>query len=217
MNLFFASSILIFILALAGGFYGLFLFKYLRTSFRWLAVFLVFSGLAQILAVFVGRRYGTNELYSNLITPVYYILSYLIFAHFSKDKRTLIFNNVLFIIGAVFLFIFLAIDINQGILSKKAISIGNFVFSLAAFIFFFDMIKSPLKTSPLKMPKFYFLFAFLFYHSSIIFFWAAEALFKDYISKFSMAYLNIAMLFIYYCILIIALGVEIKSNRLNGS
>ncbi len=204
-------------IAFFGGVFGFIYLKRLRSSFKWLSAFLLFSALAQGFGQFLGQWYGTNLLYYNVILPVYYLLIYLIFANFSKDKRTLAINNILFAIGAIFLFIFLAIDINNGSKSDKAITICNLFYSLAAFILIFDMLRAPLKKSPLAMPEFYFLFGFLFYHSSIIFFWAADAIFKNESNKFSIAYVNITMLFIYYCTLTATLVVESKNNRVNGS
>ena len=203
--------------AFLGGIYGLTQFKNLRLSFKWITVFLLFSGLVQAGALMIGTFYGTNRLYNNLTIPCFYLLSYLIFANLSKDKRTLAINNILFIVGAVFLFFFMAIDINLGIMSKKAISVGNLVFSLASFLFFFELIKKPLRKSPLQMPKFYFLFSFLFYHSSVIFIWAAKAMFENDTNQYSIQYLHVATLTAYYCILTASLVVESKNNRGYGS
>jgi len=217
MAIFFKLVFITLTIAFFGGVYGLINLKRLRTSFKWLTVYLLFSVLAQVLGYFVGQGLGSNQIYFIVVSPFYYLLVYLIFANFTKNKRILAINNILFAIGALFLFVFLAIDIHAGNTSDKSVSICNFLYSLASFIFFFDMLKAPIKKSPLKTPEFYFLFGFLFYHSAVIFFQAADALFVNEFNKLSLNYLHVAMLIIYYCTLSASLVVENKNNRLNGS
>src|SRR5690606_8606664 len=101
MKLLYILNFTLLSIALIGGLYGLTQYKKLRTSFLWLAVFLLFSGLAQFSALYLGRMFGTNRAFLNLLTPFYFILIYLIFSNFSKNKLTLIANNVVFIIGSL--------------------------------------------------------------------------------------------------------------------
>lgn len=199
-------------IALIGGLYGLSQYKKLRASFIWLAVFLLFSGLAQFSAIYLGRMFGTNRAFLNLLTPFYFILIYLIFSNFSKHKLTLIANNVVFIIGSLPILIYTFISINEDALAIEAISISNVVYSIAAMIFFLDILNTPIKFSPFRLAKFYALTAFLFYHSAIFFFWTSQKLFKTDMNKLSLAIINAVMLLIYYCILFGALIIERKYN-----
>jgi len=212
MKTFYLLNYILLSLAVLGGLFGLIQFKKLRTSFVWLAVFLLFSGLAQFLALYIGMKFGNNRAFLSLLTPFYYILIYLIFSNFSKNKLTLIANNIVFIIGSVPLLIFTGISIDNGVLAIEAISIANVVYSIAAMIFFLDIVNTPIKFSPFKLPKFYALTAFLFYHSAIFFFWTSQKLFKTDINKLSLAIINLVMLMIYYIVLIISLFVELKYN-----
>ena len=199
-------------IATLGGLYGLSQFKKIRISFFWLSVFLLFSGLAQFLAIYIGGRFGNNRFYLNMLTPFYYILIYLIFSNFSKDKLTLKANNIVFIIGSLPVFIYTVIAINKGALAVEAISITNVVYSIAAMIFFLDILNRPIKISPFRLPKFYALTAFLFYHSAIFFFWTSQKLFQTEMNKLSLAMLNAVMLVIYYSVLFGALIVERNHN-----
>lgn len=199
-------------IATLGGLYGLSQYKHIRKSFFWLAVFLLFSGLAQFLAIYIGKLYGTNRVYLNLLTPFYYIFIYLIFSNFSKNKLTLIANNIVFIVGSLPVLIYSIMAINKGMLAIEAISITNMVYSIAAMIFFLDILNTPIKLSPFKLPKFYALTAFLFYHAAIFFFWTSQKLFKTELNQVSLAMVNVVMLLIYYCILGGALIVERKYN-----
>lgn len=209
--LYFLNYILLSI-ALFGGLFGLSQYKKIRRSFVWLSVFLLFSGLAQFLAIYLGSRLGTNKVFLSLLTPFYYIFIYLIFSNFSKNKLTLKANNLVFIIGSVPVFIYTVIAINKGALAIEAISITNVVYSIGAMIFFLDLLNTPIKISPFRLPKFYALTAFLFYHSAIFFFWTSQSLFKTELNKMSLGMVNVVMLLIYYSILSVAIIVERKHN-----
>src|SRR5690606_40263299 len=125
---------------------------------------------------------------------------------------TLIANNIVFIVGSLPILIYTGISIDKGVLAIEAISIANVVYSIAAMIFLLDILNTPIKFSPFKLPKFYALTAFLFYHSAIFFFWTSQKLFKTDINKLSLAIINLVMLMIYYIVLIISLFVELKYN-----
>lgn len=212
MKFFYILNYILLTIALLGGLYGLSQYRNLRKSFVWLAVFLLFSSLAQFLAIYLGSRFGTNKVFLSLLTPFYYILIYLIFSNFSKNRITLKANNLVFILGSIPIFIYTVISINKGGLAIEAISIANVVYSIASMIFFLDLLNTPIKISPFRLPKFYVLTAFLFYHSAIFFFWTSQSLFKTELNKMSLALVNIVMLLIYYTILSVSIIVERKHN-----
>lgn len=216
MKTYYILNYILLSIAVLGGLFGLSQYKKIRISFLWLAVFLLFSGLAQFLAIYLGKTYGNNRAFLSLLTPFYFLLIYLIFSNFSKNKLTLIANNIVFIVGSLPILIYTVIAINKGHLAIEAISIANMVYSIAAMIFFLDILNTPIKFSPFKLPKFYALTAFLFYHSAIFFFWTSQKLFKTDMNKLSLAILNMVMLLIYYIILCGALIVERKYNPENS-
>ena len=212
MKLFYLLNNTLLIIAVLGGLYGLSQYKNIRKSFLWLSVFLLFSGLAQFLAIYLGYKFGNNKTFLSLLTPFYYIFIYLIFSNFSKNRLTLKVNNLVFIFGSIPIFIYTVIAINKGALAIEAISISNVVYSIAAMIFFLDLLNRPIKISPFRLPKFYALTAFLFYHSAIFFFWTSQSLFKTELNKISLGMVNNVMLLIYYTILSVAIIVERKHN-----
>lgn len=212
MKFFLILNYILLSIAVLGGLFGLSQHKYIRKSFIWLAVFLLFSGLAQFLAIYLGTKYGNNKIYLSLLTPFYYILIYLIFSNFSKNKLTIKANNLVFIIGSLPILIYTVISINKVEVAIEAISIANVVYSIAAMIYFLDILNTPLKFSPFKLPKFYALTAFLFYHSAIFFFWTSQKFFQTEMNKVSLNMVNVFMVLIYYCVLFGALIVERKYN-----
>jgi len=212
MKIYYILNYILLSIAVIGGVFGLSQYKKIRISFFWLALFLLFSGLAQFLAIYLGRTFGSNRTYLSLLTPFYYILIYLIFSNFSKNKLTLIANNIVFIVGSLPILIYTGISIDKGVLAIEAISIANVVYSIAAMIFLLDILNTPIKFSPFKLPKFYALTAFLFYHSAIFFFWTSQKLFKTDMNKLSLAIINMVMLLFYYLILVTAVIVELRNN-----
>ncbi len=218
MSKIFFSVFMYFILAIAtlGGIYGLIKRKSLRKAYLWLAIFLLSSGVLQYASIFVTYMYHTNVIFISMLTPIYYLLIYLIFSNLSKNRKTLFILNMVFLIGFVPLLLYSAKSISNGNLAIEAISIGNMVYSLGSMILFLDMVMEPFRTSPFKQAKFYVLTACLFYHSAIIFFWAVQKLFEGHVSSVSTNLINYFMLFIYYTILFGALIVENKYGLKDG-
>ena len=218
MSATFLQVFIYFILAIAtmGGIYGLIKRKSLRKAYLWLAIFLLSSGVLQYASSYVAYVNHNNVIFISMLTPIYYLLIYLIFSNLSKNKRTLYIINIVFLIGFLPLLLYSAKAISNGNLAIEAISIGNMVYSLGSMILFLDMVMEPLPTSPFTQAKFYILTAFLFYHSAIIFFWATQKLYQGHQTSVSTNSINYFMLFIYYTILFGALIVEKKYGLKDG-
>lgn len=203
-------------IAIGTGLYGLIVNKYMRTSFRWIAVFLLSAGLIQLAAYFSVLIFKTNLLLYNIATLFYYIVIYLVFAHFTRSKTISKINNILFLIGGIAILALVAFAINTNSLSIAAITISGFVFSVASMVYLLDLIRTPGSQSPFKTGKIYALGGILLYYSATIFFWASKKISASMnynIPRESLIraeYINQVMIIIFYVILLISLVVEKK-------
>ena len=209
-----ATLYILYFVSIVAGVYGLVNRANMRKSFFWLSIFLLSSGVFQVLSYILARVYHNNLLLYNITVLVYFLIVYLIFANFTKNKRTLRINNILFIIGGIAVLVLDAVAINKRGMAIEAITVSNLVFSIASMVYFLDMLRSSSLQSPFKTGKVYALTGFLFYHSAIIFYWVAKTLVRsletstDRASYTSAEVINHVMLVLYYAILFVALVVE---------
>lgn len=204
----------LYLVSIIAGVYGVVNRSYIRKSFFWISIFLLSSGVFQIISFGLAKVFQNNLWFHHVIVLIYYLNFYFVFSNFTKNKRTLRINNVLFIIGGVLILVLDAQAINNGVIAVEAITVSNLVFSIAAMVYFLDMLRVSSLQSPFKTGKVYALTGFLFYHSAIIFYWVAKTLAESMeagVGKSpyrSAEYINHAMLIIYYAILFVALVVE---------
>lgn len=209
-----ATLYILYFISIVAGVYGLVNHAYIRKSFIWISIFLLSSGVFQILSYILARAYQNNLLFNNAIILIYYVIIYLVFSNFTKNERTLRINNVLFIIGGIMILVLDAVAINKGAMAIEAITVSNLVFSIASMVYFLDLLRTSSLQSPFKNGKVYALTGFLFYHSAIIFYWVARIILtsmeagEEETSYRSTEYINHFMLVIYYTILFVALVVE---------
>lgn len=204
----------LYFVSIVAGVYGLVNHAYIRKSYFWISIFLLSSGIFQIISFLLARVFQNNLWFHYIIIPIYYLILYLVFSNFTKNKRTLRVNNGLFIIGGFMILVFDAIAINKGTIAVEAITVSNLVFSIASMVYFLDMLRISSLQSPFKTGKVYALTGILFYHSAIIFYWVAKTLVEsmetnaDVNHYISTEYVNHFMLIVYYVILLVALVVE---------
>lgn len=206
------------IIAVAAGIYGLANRKHLRTSFKLLSILLLSQGVIQYTAFLFIFIFKTNILLYNIATLFYFVIIYLVFANFTKNKNVLVLNNILFTIGGIAVLSLIAIAIYNNTPAIAAITISSFVFSVASMIYLLDMIRTPGTQSPFQTAKIYALAGILAYYSAIIFFWAykkiSASMKYDLPSESVMRaeYINQVMLIIFYVLIFISLIVEKKDE-----
>jgi len=212
--MYYLSLYSLYLVSIVAGIYGLVNRKVIRKSFFWISIFLLLSGIFQIFAFLLAKNFQNNLWFMNAIIPIYYLILYLIYANFTKNQRTLTINNGLFIIGGIAILVLEGIAIHKNTLAYEAITVSNLVVSIAAMVYFLDMLGNSSLQSPFKTGKVYALSGFLFYHAAIIFYWVVRIiLMKMETGEVRAAYpvteyINHFMLIIYYAILFVALVVE---------